>query len=175
MARNSFDPNPKPRHFFSSLSRTQKIMLLALIPVAGFSILPVIFVLLIGLLPTLTIMITDGGNSNKLAIVGCFNVAGAFIYLFDMIENYGAPISEGINGNVFNLIIMLGSAAFGILVYKELPSLFIAMYKSSAQKKLKNIEDRLTEISEIWGEGVVPKNTPKETKAPSQSLEKQKS
>ena len=162
MALDNLDPNQKSNNYFSSMSRAQKILLLTLIPIAGFSILPIIFILLIGLLPTLTIMITDASNSNKLAIVGCFNVAGAIIYIFNIIHNYGSITSDGISNDIFNLIIMLGSAAIGILLYKELPSLFTIICKSSVQKQLKNIEDKLTKISENWGTEVISQNTPKD-------------
>lgn len=42
-------------------------------------------VLLIGLLPTFTILITDPKNTDKLVIVGSFNLAGS-LYLSD--EHY---------------------------------------------------------------------------------------
>ena len=31
-------------------------------------------------------------------------------------------------GNIFNLVIMLGSAALGAILYYELPNIFIALY-----------------------------------------------
>jgi len=155
MSRNNLNPKPKPRNHFNAMSRAQKLLLIMLIPIAGFSILPIIFVLHIGLLPTLTIMVVDGNNSSKLTIVGCFNVAGAIVYIFGIIGGSELFRTEGLGGSIFSLIIMLGAAAIGLFLYHELPNLFTFIYKSSFQRYLKNIDDQLAQISETWGSEII--------------------
>ena len=54
-------------------------------------------------------------------------------------------------GDIFNLIIMLGSAGLGLVAYYEIPNLFIFLSKASAQKRLKNIDAKLTHLAEDWG------------------------
>ena len=58
-------------------------------------------------------------------------------------------------GDVFNLIIMLGSAGLGLVAYYEIPNLFIFISKASAQKRLKNIDSKLARLAEEWGTDLI--------------------
>ena len=132
----------------------KKIMLVFGVLIAIFTTLPVMVVLLIGLLPTFTIMVTDRKNTNKLIIVGCFNLAGVFIYLFHVINNFTVRDAFFILSDIFNLIIMLGSAGLGLIVYLEVPNLFIYISRIAAEKRLKTIDASLQKLAEDWGEGI---------------------
>ena len=139
---------------YFKLSLIQKVLLLIGILIAISTSLPVMIVLLIGLLPTFTIMITDRSNTNKLIIVGCFNLAGVFIYLFHIISNFTIRDAFFILSDIFNLIIMLGSAGLGLIVYLEVPNLFIYISRASAQKRLQVIDAKLQKLAEDWGEDI---------------------
>lgn len=139
---------------YFKLTLLQKIMLVFGVLIAIFTTLPVMVVLLIGLLPTFTIMITDRKNTNKLIIVGCFNLAGVFIYLFHVINNFTVRDAFFILSDIFNLIIMLGSAGLGLIVYLEVPNLFIYISRIAAEKRLKTIDASLQKLAEDWGEGI---------------------
>ena len=145
-------PNQRGANF--RLNLFQKILLIIALLIAVITTLPVMVVLLIGLLPTFTIMITDKNNTNKLIIVGCFNLAGVFIYLFHVISNFTIRDAFFIFSDIFNLIIMLGSAGLGLIVYLEVPNLFIYIYKVMVQKRLKTIDSQLDKLAEDWGEGI---------------------
>ena len=132
----------------------QKALIYIALIIAVCTTLPVMVVLLIGLLPTFTIMITDKNNTNKLIIVGCFNLSGVFIYLFHIISNFTVRDAFFIFSDIFNLIIMLGSAGLRLIVYMEVPNLFIYIYKIIAQKRLKQIDEQLNKLSEDWGETI---------------------
>lgn len=140
---------------FRRLSTFQKwctlITFLILIAVT----LPFNIVLLIGMLPTFTILLTDPKNSSKLIIVGCFNLAGVFVYILDIIGNFSITHAFIIVSNIFNLIIMLSSAAIGLIVYSELPNLFLFFSRISAQKRLENIDRKLERLTEEWGENIL--------------------
>jgi hypothetical protein len=131
--------------------------------------LPILIVLAIGLLPTITVLITDYKNQNKLMIIGCFNMAGVFIYIFSVIHKYSIHSAVSIASDVFNLIVMLGSAAIGAALYMELPKFFLSYSKISADKRLKQIDEKLVKIEEEWG-GAALKSRDKKlkvlTKAP---------
>ena len=129
---------PGLRSSYVRLSLFQKILLTIGILIAVLTTLPVMVVLLIGLLPTFTVMVTDRNNTNKLIIVGCFNLAGVFIL-----------------SDIFNLIIMLGSAGLGLIVYLEVPNLFIYLSKIAAQKRLKTLDANLEKLAEDWGPGIL--------------------
>ena len=120
-----------------------------------FATLPFNIVLFIGMLPTLTILITDPQNNSKLIIVGCFNLAGVFMYILDIIGNFSISHAFVIVGNIFNLIIMLSSAAIGLIIYSELPNLFLFFSRISAQKRLENIDRKLERLTEEWGESIL--------------------
>lgn len=145
---------PSQRGNSFRLNIFQKVLLILALLIAVVTTLPVMVVLLIGLLPTFTIMITDKNNTNKLIIVGCFNLAGVFIYLFHVISNFTIRDAFFIFSDIFNLIIMLGSAGLGLVVYLEVPNLFIYIYKIMAQKRLKTIDEQLNKLAEDWGEGI---------------------
>lgn len=149
--------NTRQQRSYFRLSLIQKILLAAGLLIAILTTLPVMVVLLIGLLPTFTIMVTDKTNTNKLIIVGCFNLAGVFIYLFHVINNFTVRDAFFILSDIFNLIIMLGSAGLGLVVYLEVPNLFIYLSKVAAQKRLKTIDANLDKLAEDWGEGILGK------------------
>lgn len=152
---NSRKPGADFKGSYIRLSMLQKILLLIGLLIAIFTTLPVVVVLLIGLLPTFTVLVTDRSNTNKLIIVGCFNLAGVFIYLFHVINNFTVRDAFFILSDIFNLIIMLGSAGVGLIVYCEVPNLFIYLSKAAAQKRLKTIDASLAKLSDEWGSGIL--------------------
>lgn len=140
---------------FNALSPSRKWLLFIFLSILAFSILPAVIVLLIGLLPTITVLITDSKNTNKLVVIGCFNLAGVFVYIISVIRHFTMDGALNILSDIFNLIIMLGSAGIGLVLYYEIPNLFIFMSKISANKRLDNIDKRLQNISEEWGSDVI--------------------
>lgn len=140
---------------FKSLSFARKSLLFIFLAILASSILPVIIVILIGLLPTITILFTDSKNSAKLVIVGCFNLSGLFVYLINLIHQYNMDSAFSILGDVFNMIIMLGSAALGFLIYYEMPNLFAYIAQNTSQRRLVSIDKELEKISEEWGNKLI--------------------
>lgn len=142
---------------FQSLSLARKSLLFIFLAIIASSVLPAIIVLLIGLLPTLTILFIDPKNSAKLIIIGCFNLSGLFVYLINMINHFSIYGAFNLLSDVFNMIIMLGSAALGFLVYYEMPNLFAYIAQNTSQRRLANIESELKKISEEWGSQIIDK------------------
>ena len=139
------------------LSITQKILLLLLLIIGLMTTLPILVVLFIGLLPTLTLMIIDIRNINKLIIVGCFNLAGVFVYVFNVMKNYSVDTAVFLFSDIFNMILMLGSAAIGLLIYYQVPMLFVYISKISNQHRVASIDERLEKLQELWGKDVLSK------------------
>ncbi len=133
------------------LNLFQKIILLLGLVILVLSALPAIVILIIGLLPTITVILTDSKNTTKLTMVGCFNLAGVFICLMNIFNQFSVNHAITILGNVFNIIIMLGAAALGMILYYELPNLFVLISKASAQRRLRSIDGKLEKIAEDWG------------------------
>ncbi len=155
--------NKDNRNFFKRLTKTQRLLLLVGIPLITFSILPIIIILLIGLIPSITVLVTDSKNSQKLVIVGCFNLAGVFVYIFNILSNYSVYNAFHVF-TIFNLIVMLGSASLGVIAYNELPKLFVLMSKASVQKRLKDIDNRLNKIRDEWGDAAIEEEDPAKSK-----------
>ena len=129
--------NKKPlinlKKSYSKLSIAQKMLLFIGLMFIVISTLPAVMVLLIGLLPTFTILITDPKNTDSFTLHNAFFIVG----------------------DIFNLIIMLGSAGLGLVAYYEIPNLFIFISKASAQKRLKTIDAKLAHLAEDWGSDLI--------------------
>ena len=138
-------------------SLSKKILIILGIFLLILTSLPIVIILLIGLLPTLTILLTDPKNTQKMIIIGSFNLAGVFIYLINILNNYSVRDAFFVFSDIFNLIIMLGSAALGFIIYAELPNFVIWVYKATAQKRLEGIENRLQKLSQDWGQETINK------------------
>ncbi len=143
-------PAKKNRTGKNNFNFIQKILIFLALILVIFTVLPAVVVLLIGLLPTLTIVITDTKNINKITTVGCFNIAGIMIRLNNIFVQFNSGIEFSIRDNIFNIIIMLGAAALGVLLYYVLPDLFVFIFKNSAQHRLKVINTKLEKLSENW-------------------------
>lgn len=147
------DKNKKATH----LSIVQKFLLLLLIMIALVRVLPIVVVLFVGLLPTITLMIIDSKNINKMIIVGCFNLAGVFVYVFNIIQNYSVGSAIFIFSDIFNMILMLSSAAVGLLLYYEIPLIFVYLARISNQRRITGIDSRIEKLKEVWGTDVTGK------------------
>lgn len=148
--KRSFAPS-----FWNRMSNSQKWLMVITLVIFVITTLPFTMVLSIGLLPSFTILLTDPRNTSKLIIVGCFNLAGVFVYLMHIFGNYSLENAFLVMSDVFNLIIMLSSAALGLIIYRELPNLFIFLSKNSNQHRLKNIDERLEKLTEEWGNEII--------------------
>lgn|SRR5574344_237842 len=137
------------------LNLVQKLLILLILILVGMTALPILIIIFIGMLPTITLLITDSKNSQKLMSVGCFNLAGVFIYLGGIFNNFTMQNAFFMVSNIFNLIIMLGTAGLGLVLYCEMPNLFIFMSRISAEKRLKTIDARLQKLNEEWGESAI--------------------
>ena len=123
----------------------------------GFTILPQVIVIGLGLLPTLTIVLTETKNINKITTVGCFNVAGVMICLNSFIAQYNENRPFLINENITNIIIMMAAAAVGVSLYYILPDLFVFIFKNSAQHRLKAINAKLEKLQQTWA-NIIPED-----------------
>lgn len=147
-------PN-KFKESFNTLSVGRKILLFFFLGIMAIITLPAFLLLLVGLLPTITILITDPKNANKLIIVGAFNMAGVFMYLIGVLSEFTLGHTLAVLSNIFNLVIMFGSAAVGFIIYIEVPNLFLFLHKISAKRRLTGIENKLTKLTEEWGQETI--------------------
>lgn len=135
----------------SKLNSFQKFLIFLGLMLVAFTILPIVVVLFIGLLPTLTAVVTDTKNVNKITTIGCLNMSGLIICLHHIFIQLTTPGSTfSIRENINDIIIMLCAAALGALLYYILPDLFAFIFKNSTQHRLKIINARLNRYAENW-------------------------
>lgn len=146
--------NKKENHHIGILP---KLFLLFLLLIAITHSLPIVIVLFIGLLPTLTLLLIDPKNLNKLIVVGCFNLAGVFVYVFSVIRNYSIHNALFVFSDIFNMILMLCAAGLGLVIYYEMPHLFIHLTRTSNQRHIASIDAHISKLKEIWEPDVVGK------------------
>lgn len=144
---------PTPKNNKTGLAKLnifQKFLLFLGVIVIAFTVLPAVVILFLGLLPTLTLIITDNKNLSKITTIGCFNVSGVMICLNSLFAQFASGVSFSILSNIYNIIIMLSCAALGALLYYTLPELFVFIFKNSAQHRLKTINAKLEKLSQSW-------------------------
>ena len=111
------NPRKKNSVGLSKLNSIQKFLIIVGMILFSFTILPVVVVLFIGLLPTLTVVIVDTKNTHKITTVGCFNVSGIVIFLHHLYLQQFSGEPFYISENIYNIVIMLGAAALGLFLY----------------------------------------------------------
>ena len=151
-----FDSSPQFGKSFRKLNLFQKAALIILFILICIISFPIVLILIFGLLPTLTIHFVDKKNYDKQHIVGCFNIAGVFFYLFGVLNKFSVGQQNDIADNIFMTILMLGSAALGLVLYNELPNFYAYLYKIISTRKIDKINTRLEKLKEDWGEEIVP-------------------
>ncbi len=143
--------NTQTKKTFKRLTRFQKALLLLAAALLIFSSFPIVLVLFIGLLPTITVMVTDKNNYDKQMIVGCFNIAGVFFYLFNILNNFSVNHAVSIASDIFNLIFMLLSAGIGLILYNEAPFFYASYIKNLRKRQIERIDERLKKLADEWG------------------------
>ena len=151
-----FDSSPQFGKSFRKLNLFQKAALIILFILICIISFPIVLILIFGLLPTLTILFVDKKNYDKQLIVGCFNIGGVFFYLFGLLNKFSVGQQNDIADNIFMTILMLGSAALGLVLYNELPNFYAYLYRLISTRKIDKINTRLEKLKEDWGEEIVP-------------------
>ena len=151
-ANNAKNKKASPR-----FGLAQKLFIMLLLLFISFTILPAVIVLFLGLLPTITTVIVDTKNLNKITIVGCSNITGVMICLNNFFNQFSSGVPFSVQGNIFNIVIMLSAAAIGMFLYYIIPDLFVYIFKNSAQHRLKVINAKLEKLKETW-DNIIPES-----------------
>ena len=141
----------------SKLNSLGKALVFLCLLFVGFTILPQVVIIVLGLLPTITIVLTETKNINKITTVGCFNVSGVMICLNSFIKQFSEKTPFSIGENITNVIIMLGAAGIGDSLYYILPDIFAIIFKNSAQHRLKTINAKLEKLQQSWA-NIIPED-----------------
>lgn len=139
--------------FSTALSRI--VLLILMMPVI-IAIHPTIVFLFFGMLPTIIAFFLERNKFQyKWLCIGGFNISGVFYYLLKMW--YGShSIGEVffILLDVKALILMYGSACFGILVYIIVPVIIGTITQLVTYKRISYLKNAQQKLIENWGEEI---------------------
>lgn len=121
--------------------------------------LPTTIIFTVGLIPTLVAAIVDA-HPRKTAwlTVGAMNLAGTvpvWIAMIDAGNNIGAAFQTILQPT--QILIAYGGAGIGWMIYHNVPPLIAAMQINRAEKRVRDIDRRLSELVRKWGENVILK------------------
>jgi len=133
------------------------ILVVAIFPLLFFAA-PTLMIFVIGLMPTITIAITDRKNSKKLFCIGGFNFAGIVPVVVKVVNEYSLSGSLILTMEPMNLLLMYGLSAVGAGFYYILPRQLIIVYKIMNKTKLDNIKKKIENLVKEWGPKVLDNN-----------------
>ncbi|MBT3661525.1 MAG: acyl-CoA synthetase [Rhodospirillaceae bacterium] len=118
--------------------------------------LPTLIVLFIGMLPTGVAAIIDRSEEKYGTFcVGGLNLCGVFPYITTLwFVDHTVNVATGMITDVFTLLVMYASAAFGWTMFMAIPPVIASFLSVMAQTRVKTLRALQREIMEEWGPGV---------------------
>lgn len=118
--------------------------------------LPTVLLIFFGLMPSIVAMVIDrtDGRYATFCVLG-MNLSGLFPFLTDIwFQVHTTDMAIRIMTNVFNLLIIYGSAGFGWMLYMALPPVITTFLSSMSQRRVAVLREKQAQIIEEWGESV---------------------
>lgn len=110
-------------------------------------------ILCLGMLPTLVALIIDRTNQKSTTFcVGSINFIGVFPFMMSLWNGdntYDAAIN--IVSDIFNLLVMYSSAAFGWFLFLTLPPIISSFVIVLQQRKVAQLRGEQKDLIEEWG------------------------
>lgn len=115
-----------------------------------------VVLLFVGMLPSVVAYVIDRTPQKYATFcVGGMNFCGVFPYVLDLWETaHRTGDAFKILTNVFALLAMYGSAAFGWALYSAIPPVVVAVLTVIAQRRVSQLRTNQRRIIEEWGEDV---------------------
>lgn len=118
--------------------------------------LPTVILLLAGMMPSLVAWVIDRTQQKYATFcVGGLNFCGVFPYVLDLwsgAHTFGATLA--ILTDVFALVVMYGTAAFGWMMYNSIPPVIVSVLTVITQRRIAQLRTSQRRIIEEWGEEV---------------------
>lgn len=167
MARKATKPAKQKAPQKSNWGSLAIFLIVAGLLVVSFQTVVLLF---FGMMPTLVARIIDRSYKHAATFcVGGMNFCGVFPYLLKLWKvNHTLAGAGDILTDVFALLAMYGSAAFGWMLFVLIPPGVVTFLNVMAQRRVAQLRTRQREIIEEWGEGIVAVATPKAPEPPVQ-------
>ena len=130
-------------------------MVIGLMTLAIIS-LPTLLLIFFGLMPSIVALVIDRteGRYATFCVLG-MNFSGLFPFLTDVwFQVHTTDMAIQIMTNVFNLLIIYGSAGFGWMLYMALPPVITTFLSAMSQRRVAVLREKQAQIIEEWGESV---------------------
>lgn len=114
---------------------------------------PTMIVLFFGMLPTLVAFIIDRSEQKSATFcVGSINFIGVFPYIMDLwIDNNTLDAAISNVTDLFAMLIMYSSSAFGWLLFMAMPTVVASFVTVLQQRKVAQLRGQQKELMEEWG------------------------
>ncbi len=155
MADNKQPPRPK--------AKGSPFVLVVLVLVSAVIISPpTVLLLFFGMLPSIVAFIIERTKPRYAAIcVSAMNFSGVFPYLLDSWSgNHSVAEAMSMLTNVFSLMVMYGSSAFGWLIFIAVPPVVATFLAVINERRIAQLRKRQREIIAEWGIGVAGEKPP---------------
>ena len=118
--------------------------------------LPTVILVGIGMLPSLVAGVIDRSDGKYATFCVCgINFSGLFPFLMDVwFVNHSTDMAIRILTDVFNLVIIFGSAALGWLLFVAVPPVITTFLSVMSQHRMTILKTTQSDITEEWGEKV---------------------
>lgn len=118
--------------------------------------LPTVLLLLFGMLPTIVAWVVDRSQQKyRTFCIGGMNFSGVFPFLSDVwFKDHSTDAAVRILTNVFDLTVIYGTAAFGLMMFIAVPPVITQFISAMLQKRVATLREQQQKIIEEWGEGV---------------------
>lgn len=122
--------------------------------------LPTWIFLFFAMLPTLVAFIVERGKYRFAWLtVGGINIAGAAPFLLKMwFGQHSIEAAARMLTDVYALIVILGSAAFGWALYLSLPPVVGTLLQLSSQRRIQVLQTTQRRLVEEWGRDITNEN-----------------
>ncbi len=118
--------------------------------------LPTVMLIVFGLLPSIVAWIID--RTEKKYATACvfgLNFSGLFPFLMEIwFEDHSLDAAIRIMTDVFDLMVIYGSAGFGWMLYMALPPFVTTFLSVMSEHRLTVLKEKQANIIEEWGENV---------------------
>lgn len=124
--------------------------------------LPTWIYLFFSMLPTLVAFIVERGKYRFAWLtVGGINLAGSAPFLLKMwFGQHSIEAAARMLTDIYALIVILGSAAFGWALYLSLPPVVGTLLQLSSQRRIQTLQATQRRLLEEWGRDITGDNKP---------------
>jgi len=115
--------------------------------------MPTVFLVLLGLIPTYVAFATDNDPQKSGAVsVGAMNFAGILPFIIELWSK-GQTMGNAIQivGKANNWLIILGASAIGQMIVYAIPQALATLTLTQAESRAKSLRKNLDTLKESWG------------------------